>query len=186
MQAGHCSAPRTRPWRCRFSWPPSPDPTSATSAASSSSTAWTMCCSACGTPTARTGSRARQPNTWTTGPPPNGLAAEVLRPRPGRAPLRPHGGRGGRGPLGGEPARPGLRRHPVPAHQHLRRPEAAGPAVRDGPGGRLAELQRQRDGIDAEMQRIRDGNVRVMTGPGSAGPLPAAHGAGQGPALRFP
>ena len=30
---------------------------------------------------------------------------------------------------------------------------------------RLAELQRQRDGIDAEMQRIRDGNIRVMTAP---------------------
>ncbi|MGN7150400.1 DUF3375 domain-containing protein [Arthrobacter sp. SAFR-179] len=33
------------------------------------------------------------------------------------------------------------------------------------PEVRLAELQRQRDGIDAEMQRIRDGNVRVMTAP---------------------
>ncbi|MGN7198640.1 DUF3375 domain-containing protein [Arthrobacter sp. SAFR-044] len=33
------------------------------------------------------------------------------------------------------------------------------------PEVRLAELQRQRDGIDAEMQRIRDGNIRVMTGP---------------------
>ena len=33
------------------------------------------------------------------------------------------------------------------------------------PDVRLAELQRQRDGIDAEMQRIRDGNIRVMTGP---------------------
>jgi hypothetical protein len=30
---------------------------------------------------------------------------------------------------------------------------------------RLAELQRQRDGIDAEMQRIRDGNIKVMTAP---------------------
>ena len=33
------------------------------------------------------------------------------------------------------------------------------------PEVRLAELQRQRDGIDAEMQRIRDGHVRVMSGP---------------------
>ncbi|MET3719278.1 DUF3375 domain-containing protein [Arthrobacter sp. UYEF21] len=33
------------------------------------------------------------------------------------------------------------------------------------PEVRLAELQRQKDGIDAEMQRIRDGNIRVMTGP---------------------
>lgn len=33
------------------------------------------------------------------------------------------------------------------------------------PEVRLAELQRQRDGIDAEIQRIRDGNIRVMTGP---------------------
>ncbi|MET4589830.1 DUF3375 domain-containing protein [Arthrobacter sp. 754] len=33
------------------------------------------------------------------------------------------------------------------------------------PEVRLAELQQQRDGIDAEMQRIRDGNIRVMTGP---------------------
>ena len=33
------------------------------------------------------------------------------------------------------------------------------------PEVRLAELQRQRDGIDAEMQRIRDGNIRVMTAP---------------------
>jgi flagellar motility protein MotE (MotC chaperone) len=33
------------------------------------------------------------------------------------------------------------------------------------PEVRLAELQRQRDGIDAEMQRIRDGNIKVMTGP---------------------
>ena len=33
------------------------------------------------------------------------------------------------------------------------------------PEVRLAELQRQRDGIDAEMQRIRNGNIRVMTGP---------------------
>ena len=33
------------------------------------------------------------------------------------------------------------------------------------PDVRLAELQRQRDGIDAEMQRIRNGNIRVMTGP---------------------
>ncbi|WP_426976392.1 DUF3375 domain-containing protein [Pseudarthrobacter sp. O4] len=33
------------------------------------------------------------------------------------------------------------------------------------PEVRLAELQRQRDGIDAEMQRIRDGNVRVMSAP---------------------
>ncbi|WP_455833628.1 DUF3375 domain-containing protein [Pseudarthrobacter siccitolerans] len=33
------------------------------------------------------------------------------------------------------------------------------------PEVRLAELQRQRDGIDAEMQRIRDGKIRVMTGP---------------------
>ncbi|MFF2345147.1 DUF3375 domain-containing protein [Pseudarthrobacter sp. NPDC058119] len=33
------------------------------------------------------------------------------------------------------------------------------------PEVRLAELQRQRDGIEAEMQRIRDGNIRVMTGP---------------------
>ncbi len=33
------------------------------------------------------------------------------------------------------------------------------------PEVRLAELQRQRDGIDAEMQRIKDGNIRVMTGP---------------------
>lgn len=33
------------------------------------------------------------------------------------------------------------------------------------PEVRLAELQRQRDGIDAEMQRIRDGNIRLMTGP---------------------
>ncbi|QCB98551.1 DUF3375 domain-containing protein [Arthrobacter sp. PAMC25564] len=33
------------------------------------------------------------------------------------------------------------------------------------PEVRLAELQRQRDGIDAEMQRIRDGNVRVMSVP---------------------
>jgi hypothetical protein len=31
------------------------------------------------------------------------------------------------------------------------------------PEVRLAELQRQRDGIDAEMQRIRAGNIRVMT-----------------------
>ncbi|GAA1763523.1 DUF3375 domain-containing protein [Pseudarthrobacter sulfonivorans] len=30
---------------------------------------------------------------------------------------------------------------------------------------RLAELQRQRAGIDAEMQRIRDGNIKVMTAP---------------------
>ncbi|MET4145548.1 DUF3375 domain-containing protein [Arthrobacter sp. UYCo732] len=35
------------------------------------------------------------------------------------------------------------------------------------PEVRLAELQRQKDGIDAEMQRIRDGNIRVMTGPES-------------------
>jgi flagellar motility protein MotE (MotC chaperone) len=33
------------------------------------------------------------------------------------------------------------------------------------PEVRLAELQRQRDGIDAEMQRIRDGNIKVMTAP---------------------
>jgi flagellar motility protein MotE (MotC chaperone) len=33
------------------------------------------------------------------------------------------------------------------------------------PQVRLAELQRQRDGIDAEMQRIKDGNIRVMTAP---------------------
>jgi hypothetical protein len=33
------------------------------------------------------------------------------------------------------------------------------------PEVRLAELQRQRDGIDAEMQRIRDGHLRVMTAP---------------------
>jgi flagellar motility protein MotE (MotC chaperone) len=33
------------------------------------------------------------------------------------------------------------------------------------PEVRLAELQRQRDGIDAEMQRIRDGNIRVMGAP---------------------
>jgi flagellar motility protein MotE (MotC chaperone) len=33
------------------------------------------------------------------------------------------------------------------------------------PEVRLAELQRQRDGIDAEMERIRAGNIRVMTGP---------------------
>jgi len=33
------------------------------------------------------------------------------------------------------------------------------------PEVRLAELRRQRDGIDAEMQRIRDGNIRVMTEP---------------------
>jgi hypothetical protein len=33
------------------------------------------------------------------------------------------------------------------------------------PEVRLAELQQQRDGIDAEMQQIRDGNIRVMTGP---------------------
>ena len=33
------------------------------------------------------------------------------------------------------------------------------------PEVRLAELQRQRDGIDAEMKRIRDGNISVMTAP---------------------
>jgi flagellar motility protein MotE (MotC chaperone) len=33
------------------------------------------------------------------------------------------------------------------------------------PEVRLAELQHQRDGIDAEMQRIRDGNIKVMTAP---------------------
>jgi flagellar motility protein MotE (MotC chaperone) len=33
------------------------------------------------------------------------------------------------------------------------------------PEVRLAELQRQRDGIDAEMQRIKAGHIRVMTGP---------------------
>ena len=33
------------------------------------------------------------------------------------------------------------------------------------PEVRLTELQRQRDGIDAEMQRISDGQIRVMTGP---------------------
>ncbi|WP_248762077.1 DUF3375 domain-containing protein [Pseudarthrobacter sp. SSS035] len=33
------------------------------------------------------------------------------------------------------------------------------------PEVRLAELQRQRDGIDAEMQRIKAGNIRVMTAP---------------------
>jgi flagellar motility protein MotE (MotC chaperone) len=33
------------------------------------------------------------------------------------------------------------------------------------PEVRLAELQRQRDGIDAEMQRIKDGHIRVMTAP---------------------
>ncbi|XAS68101.1 DUF3375 domain-containing protein [Micrococcaceae bacterium Sec5.7] len=33
------------------------------------------------------------------------------------------------------------------------------------PEVRLEELQRQRDGIDAEMQRIRDGNIRVMSAP---------------------
>jgi len=33
------------------------------------------------------------------------------------------------------------------------------------PEVRLAELQRQRDGIDAEMQRIMAGNIRVMTAP---------------------
>jgi hypothetical protein len=33
------------------------------------------------------------------------------------------------------------------------------------PEVRLAELQRQRDGIDSEMQRIRDGNIKVMTAP---------------------
>lgn len=33
------------------------------------------------------------------------------------------------------------------------------------PEVRLAELQRQRDGIGAEMQRIKDGNIRVMTAP---------------------
>jgi len=33
------------------------------------------------------------------------------------------------------------------------------------PEVRLAELQRQRDGIDAEMQRIRDGHVKVMSAP---------------------
>jgi flagellar motility protein MotE (MotC chaperone) len=33
------------------------------------------------------------------------------------------------------------------------------------PEVRLAELQRQRDGIDAEMQRIRAGDVRVMSAP---------------------
>ena len=39
------------------------------------------------------------------------------------------------------------------------------PQSETDPEVRLAELQRQRDGIDAEMQRIRDGNIRVMTGP---------------------
>ncbi|MBT2513401.1 DUF3375 domain-containing protein [Arthrobacter sp. ISL-30] len=33
------------------------------------------------------------------------------------------------------------------------------------PEVRLAELQRQRDELDAEMQRIRDGNVKVMSAP---------------------
>ncbi|WP_427133450.1 DUF3375 domain-containing protein [Pseudarthrobacter sp. S9] len=33
------------------------------------------------------------------------------------------------------------------------------------PEVRLAELQHQRDAIDAEMQRIRDGNIRVMSAP---------------------
>lgn len=33
------------------------------------------------------------------------------------------------------------------------------------PEVRIAELQRQKEGIDAEMQRIRGGNIRVMTGP---------------------
>ena len=33
------------------------------------------------------------------------------------------------------------------------------------PQVRLAELQRQRDDVDAEMQRIRDGHVRVMSAP---------------------
>ena len=33
------------------------------------------------------------------------------------------------------------------------------------PEVRLEELQNQRDAIDAEMQRIRDGNIRVMTAP---------------------
>ncbi|NMR32043.1 DUF3375 domain-containing protein [Crystallibacter degradans] len=33
------------------------------------------------------------------------------------------------------------------------------------PEVRLAELQKQRDGIDAEMQRIRDGHIKVMSGP---------------------
>lgn len=33
------------------------------------------------------------------------------------------------------------------------------------PDVRLDELQRQRDGIDAEMQRIRDGHLRVMSAP---------------------
>lgn len=33
------------------------------------------------------------------------------------------------------------------------------------PEVRLAELARQRDGIDAEMERIRSGNVRVMSAP---------------------
>jgi flagellar motility protein MotE (MotC chaperone) len=33
------------------------------------------------------------------------------------------------------------------------------------PEVRLAELQRQRDGVDAEMQRIRHGDIKVMTAP---------------------
>lgn len=33
------------------------------------------------------------------------------------------------------------------------------------PEVRLAELQRQRDGIDAEMQRLREGNIKVMSAP---------------------
>jgi hypothetical protein len=33
------------------------------------------------------------------------------------------------------------------------------------PEKRLAELENQRNAIDAEMQRIRDGNIRVMTAP---------------------
>ena len=33
------------------------------------------------------------------------------------------------------------------------------------PEVRLAELQRQRDGIDVEMQRIRDGHIKVMSEP---------------------
>lgn len=33
------------------------------------------------------------------------------------------------------------------------------------PEVRLAELQRQRDGIDAEMQRLREGHLRVMGAP---------------------
>ncbi|MDQ0802118.1 hypothetical protein QF050_003757 [Arthrobacter sp. SLBN-112] len=49
--------------------------------------------------------------------------------------------------------------------RRTREPNAVRREVETDPEVSLAELQRQRDGIDAEMQRIRASNIRVMTAP---------------------